>query len=166
MTGGRLSNLLARSITGESVLLVALIVQLLLPSVSRVLPSARWFLLIAWLLMMGCLLVVALMNVRLVGMALVALGVALNMTVIALNGAMPVSLPAITAADPDVAIHSVKFDALHEPLSDQTLLPLIADTIAVPGPKWHRGIVSVGDIVLVIGLGLFVFSGTRRVDVA
>lgn len=85
-------------------------------------------------------------NRRLPGIWLVALGLALNMAVMAANRAMPVSpdaMAAIGMAGAEVPLGK------HTLLTDETLLPWLADIIPVP---WLGSIVSVGDLVLALGL--------------
>lgn len=148
LRGGRVANL-AQATLGWPWLLflgVALQVAVDLATSGGVLADtsrAGWALLVAsQLLVLGF--VVA--NRQLPGMALVALGLALNAVVMAANGAMPVDPDAIRAlgvADPDL------IPGKHTLLGEQTLLPWLADMIPVPP---LRSIISVGDVVLGVGL--------------
>ena len=88
-------------------------------------------------------------NRRLPGMWLVAIGFLLNAAVILPNGAMPVSPEAIAALGGDGAIDEGK----HRLLTDGDVLPWLADVIPVPG---LRIIVSVGDILLALGVAVLV----------
>ncbi len=159
--GGNFANLRRLKIKGEAILGIALLVQLMLPGLSRTLPGPHELYLVVWLMMMGMLVVVALANRKSVGMILVAVGVSLNMVVICANGAMPVNLEAIAAVDPDVNLSRLEFDMLHEPLTQDTSLSVLADQFGIGGPGWHRGVVSVGDVFLVLGTGAIVFCGMR-----
>lgn len=92
------------------------------------------------------------LNRHLPGMKVAAVGLLLNVIVIAANGAMPVSEPAavtVGLAD-ELRDPGVK----HEILGDQTALPFLGDVIPIPG---LRKIISVGDIVLAVGIGLFAY---------
>lgn len=97
---------------------------------------ASQVLVVAWLII----------NRQLPGVGLVAIGLALNATVIAANGAMPV--------DPD-AMRALGLGALEVPpgkhtlLTDATRLPWLADIFPLPP---LRSIISVGDVVLAAGL--------------
>jgi hypothetical protein len=94
-------------------------------------------------------------NWRLPGAPLVALGSLLNLIVILLNGAMPVDVELLAAAG-----GHLRDDALHEPLSDQSFLPVLADIIIVP---FVRAAYSIGDVFIAIGGFLLPFvTLTRR----
>ena len=94
-------------------------------------------------------------NWRLPGAPLVALGSFLNLTVIVINGAMPVDVIALQATGG--RLHE---DALHIPLSDQSLLPALADIIILP---IVRTAYSFGDVLIAIGGFLLPFvTLTRR----
>lgn len=100
------------------------------------------------LLLLSQLLVIVFVvrNRRLPGIWLVALGLLLNMAVMAANRAMPVdpdAMAAIGMAGAEVPLGK------HTLLTGDTLLPWLADIIPVP---WLGSIVSVGDLVLAIGL--------------
>jgi len=85
-------------------------------------------------------------NRRLPGIWLVAIGLLSNMAVMAANRAMPVgpdAMAAIGMAGAEVPLGK------HTLLTGDTLLPWLADIIPVP---WLGSIVSVGDLVLAIGL--------------
>lgn len=92
-------------------------------------------------------------NWEIPGMGLAAVGMLLNVVVIAANGAMPVSLRAAEAAglegpprEPGVK---------HEILTDDTVLPWLADVI--PLPVLER-LISVGDVVLAAGIAWLVYA--------
>ena len=85
-------------------------------------------------------------NRHLPGLVLVAAGLAMNATVMAANGAMPVAPEAIAALGIDGAVVP---PGKHMLLDASTRLPWLADVIPVPP---IRSIISVGDIVLAIGL--------------
>ena len=94
-------------------------------------------------------------NWRLPGAPLVALGSLLNLIVIVLNGAMPVDVELLGAAGA-----RLRADALHEPLSDRSVLPILADIIIVP---FVRAAYSIGDVFIAIGGFLLPFvTLTRR----
>ncbi len=95
-------------------------------------------------------------NLRLPGMALAGVGLALNLAVIGINGAMPV-LP--QAADSVGRPISAERSGLrHEVLDEHTKLRWLADAIPI---KPLRTVLSLGDVVLALGLGLFVYRATR-----
>ena len=100
----------------------------------------------------GLILAFIVLNRILPGMMVIGAGVLLNVAVIASNGAMPVSIDAIRVAGigrvPDES--SLK----HEMLGPDSTLPWLGDVI--PLPKLQE-IVSVGDLVIVLGIGLLVY---------
>jgi Family of unknown function (DUF5317) len=103
-----------------------------------------------------CVVVFLALNHRLPGMLVAALGLALNVIVIAANGAMPVSPEAARVADTEVTIEGIG----HEPITDDTVLPWLADVIPLPGLRF---IVSTGDVVLALGIGRLAYAqGLRR----
>ncbi|MCK8114568.1 DUF5317 family protein [Anaerosoma tenue] len=164
-TGGSLRNLEHERLRGEWVLLVLLPVQLVWPRVASLIGVGHDLSLMVWLVMMVALVGVMLANVwRRWILGFAALGIAMNVLVIGLNGAMPVSLRSTSelGAPRDEATASLDADQLHEALHGETLLPQLADVIAVPGPEWQRGVVSVGDILLSLGLAGWVFAASRR----
>lgn len=99
-------------------------------------------------------------NWKLPGMALAAAGFVLNVTVIAANGAMPVSQRAAELAGlENIGELGIK----HELLDDDTALSWLADVIPVPGTE---KVVSLGDILLAGGIGWLVYRRTtsRRIE--
>ena len=101
----------------------------------------------------------ALSNRHIPGLALVGVGIFLNALVIAVNGAMPVSQDAARVAASTQEVGSIK----HEPLTGDTRLPILADRVPVEltGQVW-----SLGDLILVAGIGWMAFALPRRRDVA
>lgn len=99
----------------------------------------------------GCLLAFAALNQRLVGMGIVALGLAANALVIAANGAMPVRPSALVAAHitdrPGLA--RVDYGLLHHRESSGDRLRPLGDIIPAPGA--HE-VVSFGDLILAVGV--------------
>jgi hypothetical protein len=94
-------------------------------------------------------------NARLPGIGLAALGMVMNVVVIAVNGAMPVSEKALERAGFEGRVE--EFGVKHELLDDDTNLPWLADVIPVPG----RTIISLGDVVLALGIAQLVYRRTR-----
>lgn len=103
------------------------------------------------LLSYACLLVFALANVHLVGMALVAIGILLNATVIALNGGMPVHRGAIVTAGivEEGHVDDVHTDRKHHLEQPDDRLTALADKIPV---RPLREVVSFGDVVMAVGV--------------
>jgi Family of unknown function (DUF5317) len=108
--------------------------------------------LVSNLLMIGF----AVSNHHVPGLVVVGVGIFLNAVVIGLNGAMPVSPEAArTAAASTQEVGSIK----HEPMTVDTRFPVLADRVPVEvtGQVW-----SLGDFILVLGIGWMGFSLPRR----
>ncbi len=101
-------------------------------------------------------------NRRTPGIALVGLGLMLNALVITANGGMPVSERAVEIAGaPEIRGGRLK----HERLTDDAVLPGLGDVIPVPVVG---EVLSIGDLVLALGIGWLVYTrtlaGRRAVD--
>lgn len=88
------------------------------------------------------------------GMWIAAIGVLMNFSVIAINGGMPVLPEAVVLAggNPDLVL-----GPKHVILDITTSLPFLGDIIPLPG-----SVVSLGDVFLVIGIGVFIEDQMRR----
>lgn len=86
-------------------------------------------------------------NRSLPGLFLAGAGMALNVLVIALNGAMPVLVSSAEKAGVAESLGSASFK--HERLDEDTVLPWFGDAIPVPP---FREVLSVGDVILALGL--------------
>ena len=104
----------------------------------------------------GLVAVFLVVNRKLPGTLLAAVGLVLNVAVIGANGAMPVSAAAAEAAGIDTVPSGEGFK--HEPLDEDTRLPLLAD--ALPAPPF-RTVFSLGDVYLALGILYLVFARTR-----
>jgi hypothetical protein len=111
----------------------------------------------------GLLLAFAVVNVRVGGMVLVAAGLALNLLVALVNWGTPVSRGALEASGavtdasaPDLVLSGGR------DFADGALLGFLGDAIPLP---WGQ-VVSVGDVLLLIGLTLVTASVVRRYEVA
>jgi hypothetical protein len=161
LRGGRLVNLGDIELTAWWLLFLALGLQI----GTAFLPhEERWQGLGLGMVLMSFLLLMALVwfNRRKPGMWIAGLGVLMNFTVIALNGGMPVLAAAaevasgFTVTDPDLS-GSFK----HVPLDENSRLTFFADVI----PLRLAGIgevISLGDIFLALGLGVFLEHELRR----
>ena len=100
-------------------------------------------------------------NARLAGAPLLAVGLAMNLAVIAANGGMPVSEESLLASGQPqaVAVLRARPDAKHHLMTPQDVLTPLADVIAVPPPL--AVVVSVGDLVMYAGLAWSVVSAMR-----
>lgn len=156
---GSFANLKNVRLKGETAIFLLLIIQLGIPALSTRFGVSHTLALAAWLAVMAGLVALALWNRYTPGIVLAAIGIAMNLLAIGLNAGMPVSTTAISYLSGTTALP--EFDLLHEPLTDSTIAPILTDVIPVPGPTWHRGIASIGDLVLMFGAGYFVFASMR-----
>ncbi len=160
LTGGSLRNLQAVRLRWEAALFALLVLQLVLPRLAETFGWPAPIALGTWLLAMAGLVLAALRNARAPGMVLAAIGVALNLMVIGLNLGMPVSERAVRFLAGSSEM-TAGYDLVHRALDEGTLLPWLTDVIPVPGPKGLRAVVSIGDLLLVSGVGWFLFRAVR-----
>jgi Family of unknown function (DUF5317) len=139
------------------VLWLAIGLQLTLAHVPESVGSlpARFLLVVGSYLLAGAWLWRSAARLReaLLGIYLMAIGWFLNLLVISANGGMPVSRGAVIRAGLEWT--DVRSGSLfkHVPAASDTPLRFLGDVIAVP--PVHR-VVSIGDIVLLVGIALFV----------
>jgi len=101
------------------------------------------------------LLVFVLLNRNSSGIWIAGIGILMNFTVIVVNAGMPVLAEAAAIAgggDVDLVL-----GAKHVLLTTDTVLPFLADVIPVP-----RSVLSLGDVFLAIGLGVFLEDQMRQ----
>jgi hypothetical protein len=94
------------------------------------------------------------------GMWLAGIGIFMNFTVIAVNGGMPV-LPQAAELGLGIEVDPSDFEALskHVLLDDSTHLAFLADVIPF---RLLRTVISLGDVFLAVGLGVFVEDQMRQ----
>ncbi|HEU4947359.1 MAG TPA: DUF5317 domain-containing protein [Kribbella sp.] len=97
------------------------------------------------------------LNVHRPGVALLALGFGSNALVVALNGAMPVSLSALARAGLD-ATPDLAADPRHEVSGAGTMLSWLGDVVPVALPGLGQA-VSPGDVLTAAGAGLVLYVG-------
>nr|WP_167218276.1 DUF5317 domain-containing protein [Kribbella shirazensis] len=102
-----------------------------------------------------CIAVFLRMNLRHPGVGLLALGFFGNAVVVALNGAMPVSLRALERAGVGDAMVT---DPRHEISDAATRLPWLGDVVPVALPGLGQA-VSPGDVLIAAGAGLLLYAG-------
>jgi len=160
LRGGRLVNLGDIELRAWWLLFMALGLQF----ATRFIPDdgTAWVGVAMVLLSFALLMIMVVLNRSKPGMWIVGLGVLMNFVVIAVNGGMPVLAGAaevasgFTVADPDL---SGTFK--HVPLDATSHLTFFADVI----PLRFAGIgevISLGDILLALGLGVFLEHELRR----
>ncbi|MDQ3877069.1 MAG: DUF5317 domain-containing protein [Actinomycetota bacterium] len=94
-------------------------------------------------------------NRHLPGLAIAGVGLALNLVVIGVNGAMPVSVSAAREAGVASNLNDIGFK--HERMGPDTRLRFLGDVIPIPN---SQQIFSVGDVVLALGIGWLVYRRT------
>jgi hypothetical protein len=101
-------------------------------------------------------------NLRAPGFALIVVGLALNVIVIAANHGMPVTSDALVRSDQADTLHSLITDggAKHHLATDETVMLPLADVIPIGTPV--RQVVSIGDLFVHLGVGWFIVMAMRR----
>lgn len=97
-------------------------------------------------------------NLRLRGMSIALLGVALNALVIAVNAGMPVDMSRIGGCNESPLPAGCQASVKHQPATPDDLLPILGDFI--PGPM--DTLISYGDLILVAGIIDISFWASRR----
>lgn len=163
--GGSFFNLASVRIRLAWLALLALILQLVLFTPLR--PSMLSpFLPVLHMLSLVGVLAVSVANLRLPGMQLVALGLTLNLAVIAANnGLMPASVDAyLYLGETERARALATFGHVNNvsALSPDTRLPMLADIIPLPFPLPRPSVYSLGDIIIFLGVFTITEEGTKR----
>ncbi len=109
----------------------------------------------ALLASLAVLIAVAFANRHLTGVAVVGVGLLVNLVAVALHGGMPVRAGALEAA----GIESVELDAPRHLETEADALPVLGDAIPVP---LAREVVSFGDLIVVFGAADAVRELSRR----
>lgn len=104
------------------------------------------------------LLTFCLVNLPLRGMGVIAIGIALNVIVIGLNLGMPTRAVGLDA-NGDRVDKPIEQTVKHRPASDDDLLGFLGDEILLPEP--FDALISIGDIVLAIGICELAYFGSR-----
>ena len=148
-TGGRLGRLAGNSLVGVHWLAAAAIGQLL----GSLFGGTAYP--VGLLGSAVCIAVFLRLNLRHPGVGLLALGFFSNALVVAVNGAMPVALDALTRAGVGDALVT---DPRHELSDAATRLPWLGDVVPVALPGFGQA-VSPGDVLIAAGAGLLLYAG-------
>jgi hypothetical protein len=162
LLGGSFRQLGQSKMRFEGILVAVLALHVVWPVVAVRLSLGENEFLIVWLSSAVLLVGLALVNVRYAGMALVALGLLLNIVVVGANAGMPVALEVVGAAESQEAHASLAESPLHVPADAETRLGFLGDIVAVPLPQSMGGLISAGDLLLAAGAGVVVFQMMRR----
>jgi hypothetical protein len=110
------------------------------------------------LLSYACILTFCLLNRSVRGMTIIAIGVALNVLVIALNQGMPTKDDVRERGGREVHV-PIEQTVKHRPQEDDDLLAFLGDVITAPGFPNQQ--FSIGDIVMGLGIVDLCFEGSR-----
>lgn len=151
---GSIGGLESIRIRGEAFLLGVFVLVFALPLVSTLLHPSRSLVVPVWVALMVVLLGLCLFNGRQSrGFLVMAAGVALNLLVIALNGGMPVSEAAVlTVGGAAGARAVVAGDLFHSVMTGATKLAFLSDVLPLPGFRGLRGVFSIGDVLMFVGI--------------
>lgn len=104
------------------------------------------------------LLAFCLVNLPLRGMGVIAIGIALNVVVIGLNQGMPTRAVGFDSNGNRIE-KPIEQSVKHRPASDDDLVGFLGDEILLPEP--FDALISVGDIVLALGICELAYFGSR-----
>ena len=156
LAGGRLSRLADVRLRSSGLIVVALALQVLMASVIPDAPRALLvslhaasYVLIAWTLWV---------NRALPGLLVIAAGGATNAGVIALNGGtLPASARALTEAG--FTIDPAEFK--NSGVVQDPVLPWLGDIMATPAWLPFRNVISIGDLVVLVGAAVLLHVACR-----
>jgi hypothetical protein len=149
--GGKISNLAEIGVRAWWLLIVGLAMLITATFLPRSMHDLAVVLVVASYVL---LLIFIRMHRQMAGLWVAGLGILMNFTVIAANSGMPVMLEAVEVS---FGSADIVLGAKHVLLTDETRLAFLADVIPLP-----YGVISLGDVFLAIGLGVFVEDQIRR----
>lgn len=157
LLGGRPAGLATLRFRYGWVMLVGLVVQVVLfsPAVTAVIGDVGPPI---YVVSTGVVIAAVLLNLRITGMAVVALGAISNLTAIVLNGgympADPGAMASLGKLEPMVYSNSAV-------LPDPVVKPL-TDIFALPTWMPFANVFSVGDVLIAVGVVLVIVAAMRR----
>jgi uncharacterized protein DUF5317 len=157
LLGGRPAGLATLRFRHGWVMLVGLVVQVVLfsPAVTEVIGDAGPPI---YVVSTGAVIAAVLLNLRITGMAIVALGAISNLTAIVLNGgympADPGAMAALGKLEPTVYSNSAVLPA-------PVVRPL-TDIFALPTWMPFANVFSVGDVLIAAGVVVVIVAAMRR----
>jgi diguanylate cyclase (GGDEF)-like protein/PAS domain S-box-containing protein len=163
--GGRLSLLAELRLRATALIFTALGVQLLLfTPFGRHVPAA--LVPPAHVATYGALVAFTVLNARRSGFWLLSFGLAANALVILTNGGrMPVTLPAwVASGHAAAALTAAGVDSNNVLLTGHTQLGWLGDRFAIPAGIPFATAVSIGDLLIVFGMTLFVYRACTPAD--
>ncbi|MFZ0325429.1 MAG: DUF5317 family protein [Actinomycetes bacterium] len=152
--GGKLSRLASVRLTAVWIPVTALVAQVV---IIEVIPEAPRSILVgvhlATYLAAGAF---VLLNLRVPGLAIIAVGALMNGVTIALNGG---ALPASAAAQRAAGITETPGEFINSATVAHPVLPWLGDVFAWPTPMPLHNVFSLGDVVIVFGA----FYGAQKI---
>jgi hypothetical protein len=155
--GGSVSLLPEIRIKWESLFVLSLVAQGAALPYAGGLGLSRNLIVGLWFLSAVVILAIAVRNRSQMGMLSILAGALLNCVVVAANAGMPVSTRAIRAVDASVEA-SMRVTGLHVVQTSTTRLCLLADIMPMYTPLGLRTVVSIGDMLLLVGVAVLVIS--------
>ena len=159
LRGGELEKLFAISIEGVLLFAIALLFRLGvwafdLIGIPNILSYSPYIIIISYFL----LIYVSIRNLKVPGFKYIILGLLLNAFVIILNGG---SMPVLVRRGVIENISSNSFlnsgtKVVHSLMNDNTLFAFLGDVIVIPKPFPDTSIISVGDIMILVGLFILI----------
>ena len=167
LTGGRPSNIGRRPLQLVSLLVVSVAAQVVAETIDIGDTLALSVVLVSYVGLSAF----AVANIRLVGMPVVLVGLLCNLTVIALNGGMPVRASAIVDARVAGAdeLSTLDFGAKRHLAEGDDRLMVLADIIPVRAIgtgdlRLRAEVISFGDLILAFGVADVLFRLLRPLD--
>ena len=155
--GGRIDNLIAWRPPMWQALVGGVAVLVLLD----LLPIGGSFAVLLRVLALGSVISFGVINMRVGGMVLVVAGTSLDFFVTVINWGMPVSTSALTSAGIVTTQQAKHLVLTGGRTADGSLLGFLGDVIPLP---WGQ-VISIGDVLVLVGLALVVASVLRRYEV-
>ena len=159
LRGGELERLFSISVEGVTMFAIALLLRLIvwvfdLIGASGISTYSPYIIVISYFL----LIYVSIRNIKLPGFKYIILGLLLNGFVIMLNGgSMPVLVKKGVIADANaIGLLESGTRVVHSLMNDNTLFAFLGDVIAIPKPFPEASIISVGDIMILVGLFILI----------
>jgi len=154
-SGRTMASISGVHLRGEGLLLALLVAQAAVPFL-RLTGSAAQIAYFIWLATFPCMIATVWLNRDAPGMALLGVGLFLNLIVIAANGGMPVFAQAAAMAKPGAAALVMPAgDFVHVLGTESTRLPWLADIMPLPGPGALQLVPSPGDLLPYSGIVAF-----------
>lgn len=162
LRGGSFKNLAHASFRWPGFLVIGCVLQ-----VAAVVPGLDETSAVLLVASYVSLLIFAVANIAIAGMAIVAVGIALNAFVIAVNDGMPVKAESIVAAglaDSVAEAKQLEFRGKRHLATEDDLFIILGDII--PVPIGRGSVLSYGDLVLAAGVAVLLDVLLRRRTVA